>query len=570
MLLQITEPNDNLSNHKEAIGIDLGTTNSVVAISKNGKPYILEDEEGPLFVPSAVAYLNEGVLVGAKTLEYNDVITSSKRSMHTPLQPLFKDKGAVHVVYDILSYLKKRAEKALKKEVEEVVITVPAYFDDTARQATKDAARLAGLTVLRLINEPTAAALAYGLDKHKIGTYAVYDFGGGTFDISILKLHESVFQVLATGGAGQLGGDDIDHKIANHWIENNPLAKTIPNPQLKNLACTAKESLNFNPTFKHYSKELDLTLKLDRSILNDLVQPLIQQTFNICKKVLKDAGINQNDIFGVILVGGSSRLYGLSQALADFWKLPILTDLEPDLVVAYGAALQAENLSKGANNLLLDVTPLSLGIEVMGGLMEKIIFRNTAIPASVSQEFTTSVDGQTTLKLHILQGESELVKDCRSLSKFILQDIPPMKAGVPRITVTFTIDADGILSVTAREKTTNITQTIEVKPSYGLSEKDLQKMLIDYYQNAGIDIEERLTIAAKLKAQELIDHLQLALNKDRNLLSDAECLALANGMNQLKISIEQDNRKLIENYIKDLTGIATPFIEKRLRTFLQS
>lgn len=528
MLLQINEPNIDTPKAEiisRAIGIDLGTTNSVVAFWQNGRAEVLQDELGPLFIPSIVS-TSSGNLY------------STKRMMHQPTTTIVEGHTALTAARDILKTLKKRAENALGHEVQQAVITVPAYFDDTARQATKDAASLAGLEVLRLINEPTAAALAYGLDEEKEGIFIVYDLGGGTFDVSILSMRKGVFQVLATGGHTQLGGDDIDILIANHFGWTDSLK-----------ARQAKETLSHG---------------LNEEILNTLCEPLISQTLLICTQVMKDAGITKQQIDGVVLVGGSTKLQSIYKAVRNFFEQEPLINLDPDRVVAYGAALQAHQLTSGADTLLLDVIPISLGIETMGGIVEVIIPRNSPIPTRMAQDFTTYENGQTAISIHVVQGEREFVKDCRSLAKFILTGIPPMLAGAARIRVTFSIDADGLLTVSAKEQTTGITQQVEVKPSYGLNAEDYAFMLKQSYEHGIEDLNNRMLVAAKIKAEQLITQLESALSIDAHLLDEDHLNALKICVQDIKKLLLTQDYSTLQKACDKLALLAQPFAEKRI------
>ena len=528
MLLQIDEPNAGTIKPETpsyAIGIDLGTTNSVVAIWQNGKPQVLADDLGPLFMPS---------VINTPTGD----LRSTKRMMHQPTTIISGKHTALTAAQDILKTLKKRAEKALGHEVQQAVITVPAYFDDTARQATKDAASLAGLEVLRLINEPTAAALAYGLDEGKEGIFVVYDLGGGTFDVSILSMRKGVFQVLSTGGHTQLGGDDIDAIIAKHFRWND---------QLK--ARFAKETLSHG---------------IDTELLSTLCEPLIKQTLVICGQAIKDAGITSSQINGVILVGGSTKLDAVRTLVKEFFEQEPLTNLDPDCVVAFGAALQAHQLTFGTDTLLLDVIPISLGIETIGGIVEVIIPRNSPIPIRMAQDFTTYENGQTAISIHVVQGEREFIKDCRSLAQFTLAGIPPMLAGAARIRLTFSIDADGLLTVSATEQTTGIIQQVEVKPSYGLSAEDYALMLKQGYEHGEEDLNNRLLIAAKIKAEQLITQLESALSLDAHLLDEDQINDLKVCVWDVKQNLETQDRLSIQKACDNLALLAQPFAEKRI------
>ncbi|MGD9650346.1 MAG: Fe-S protein assembly chaperone HscA, partial [Dongiaceae bacterium] len=457
---------------------------------------------------------------------------------------------------EILREVKKRVEEALGQKVTQAVITVPAYFDEAARTATRDAARLAGLQVLRLINEPTAAALAYGLDSKAEGIYAVYDLGGGTFDISILHLRQGVFQVLATGGNASLGGDDIDRAIAEHWLSGKkPDAATLKN-HLR-LARAAKEELTLK-------ESVTSPLPLDRATLNRLMAPFIQKTLAACAHTLADAKLKNTDIKGVVMVGGSTRAPFVREKVQEFFNQELLTGINPDEVVAVGAALQAHALTEGGSTLLLDVLQLSLGLETMGGLTEKIIPRNSTIPVAKAQEFTNYQDGQTAMLIHVVQGERETVADNRSLAWFVLQDIPPMAANSARIRVTFTVDADGLLTVTAEEKTTGKAQRIEVKPSYGLSEEEMVVMLRASLDNAGNDMASRFLIEARIEAERLLQSLQDALKLDADLLNEAEYQNLQKKQAQLKEVLKDNDHGAIKAEAKELEDAFIPFAERRL------
>ncbi len=598
MLLDIHEPGETPMPHEKGatVGIDLGTTNSLVAIANQGMQEVVTDEAGNALLPSVVAYEDEEIFVGQAALDKPKPIHSIKRFMgrggeeaasiaHMLPYPVSSgdnhgmvtlDVGGkpitpVQISAEILKTLKERAEKELENDVTEAVITVPAYFDDAARQATKDAAKLAGLEVLRLVNEPAAAALAYGLDNASEGIYAVYDLGGGTFDVSLLKMEKGIFQVIATGGDTALGGDDMDHAILALFLEQAAL-EDPHKPALLQLAREAKESLTDKESWQgnYTQNNQHITLSLTRDVFNKAVATLIERTINNFKHVLLDAELDHEDIEGVVMVGGATRVPAVQQAVKALTDKEPLTNLDPDKVVAIGAALQAEALTQGSNNLLLDVTPLSLGLETMGGLVEVIIGRNTPIPATASQQFTTYQDGQTGMQIHVLQGEREMVDQCRSLATFELKGIPPMKAGQAVIEVTFTLDADGILTVSAREETTGKEQKIEVKPSYGLPPEQVETMLRESMEYAQQDITRRLLTESRVDADLAIKSTKAALEQDRSLLSDQEYQSIEAQLAIVASAAKEEDRDAIDYEVQQLEKITAPFAQKRVNKALSS
>lgn len=607
-LMEIHEPGETPLPHAGegslAVGIDLGTTNSVVAIAREGKPAALHDESGNAMVPSVVAYPSSGgVLVGdeARLLlaqEPTNVVASVKRLMGRGAADLHavagvlpyevepgsgetdmvklriagKARSPVEISAEILKVLRKRAEEALEKPVERAVITVPAYFDDAARTATRDAARVAGLEVLRLVNEPTAAALAYGLDKGSEGLYAVYDLGGGTFDFSLLRLEKGVFQVLATGGDTALGGDDFDRAIAERMLadrKKDGLGDQVDEAAVKaalTLARHMKEQLSDRD---QTSGRLELSRvpsfhALTKAEFEAMIAAYVKRTLDIARHVLGDAGMTAAEVQGVVLVGGSTRVPLVRAEVGRMIGKPPLTDIDPDEVVALGAALQAEALTGGGDTLLLDVTPLSLGLETMGGIVEKVVPRNTPIPVQLAQDFTTYQDGQTAMAIHVVQGEREMVADCRSLARFELLGIPPMTAGAARIRVSFSVDADGLLTVSAEERTTGVQQRIEVKPSYGLSHEDMADMLYDSLENAEADMAARLLTEAKVEGRRNLLALDAALDKDGKLLDAAERAELDRGRARLEAAMAGEDRDEINAAAEALETLSKPFAERRM------
>ncbi|MEE3924978.1 Fe-S protein assembly chaperone HscA [Pseudomonas viridiflava] len=600
-LLQIAEPGLSPQPHQRrlAVGIDLGTTNSLVAAVRSGLSEPLADAEGQVILPSAVRYHADRVEVGqsAKVAASQDpfnTVLSVKRLMgrgltdvkqlgeqlpyrfvdgesHMPfIETVQGPKSPVEVAADILKVLRQRAEEALGGELVGAVITVPAYFDDAQRQATKDAAKLAGLNVLRLLNEPTAAAVAYGLDQKAEGVVAIYDLGGGTFDISILRLTGGVFEVLATGGDTALGGDDFDHAIAS-WIvaEAGLSADLAPSAQrsLLQAACAAKEALTDADAVEvTYG---DWKAVLTREALNAMIEPMVARSLKACRRAVRDTGIELEEVEAVVMVGGSTRVPRVREAVAELFGRQPLTEIDPDQVVAIGAAIQADTLAgnkrDGEELLLLDVIPLSLGLETMGGLMEKVIPRNTTIPVARGQDFTTYKDGQTAMMIHVLQGERELISDCRSLARFELRGIPPMVAGAAKIRVTFQVDADGLLSVSARELGSGIEASIQVKPSYGLTDGEITRMLKDSFAYAGDDKVARVFREHQVDAERLLEAVQGALDADgERLLDEEERLVINLQMDELRELMKGTDGHAIEQQTKRLSQVTDAFAARRL------
>jgi len=611
-LLQISEPGQSPDPHQRriAVGIDLGTTHSLVASVRHGVAECLPDEQGRVILPSVVRYLPAGQGSGrqigfealaAQTTDPSNTISSVKRLMGRRLsdvavagrlpyalvdgegmvsvRTVAGDKSPVEVSAEILATLRYRAEDTFNDDLYGAVITVPAYFDDAQRQATKDAARMAGLNVLRLINEPTAAAIAYGLDQGAEGVYAIYDLGGGTFDVSILRLTRGVFEVMATGGDSALGGDDYDRALAD-WV----LAQTGHPEAMARLSASERAHLLVESRrvkealsgLDNVSVGIPFAVTLQGQVVScsvsqaqfaEATAELTQRTMTAVRRALRDAQVDRGDIQGVVLVGGSTRMPVVRQAVADYFAQPPLTNLNPDEVVALGAAIQANQLA--GNNpdgelLLLDVIPLSLGLETMGGLVERIVPRNTTIPSALAQDFTTFKEGQTALALHVVQGERDLVSDCRSLARFELRGIPPMAAGAARIRVTFTVDADGLLTVTAREQSTGTEARIDVKPSYGLSDEQIAQMLQDSFATAQQDIQARALVEARVEAERMLDATRHALAVDGDLLPQTEHDRIAELVQALEALRQGGDAAAIEAGVEALAKGTEGFAAERM------
>jgi molecular chaperone HscA len=597
-LLQISEPGKATlpHEHRRAVGIDLGTTNSLIASVISSQATVIENSSNEKIIPSVVNYSKKSSLVGTSAKENQiidpkNTVSSVKRLVGKNMDDInpasfsltLKNyentigietiqglKTPVEVSSEILKYLKNLAEGRLGGELMGAVITVPAYFDDAQRQATKDAAKLAGLNVLRLINEPTAAAVAYGLEQEIEGNFVIYDLGGGTFDVSVLRLSKGLFEVLSTHGNAQLGGDDYDQILAE-WLVKDDLNNNEPQVKesLLKIARNVKESLT-NKDLVHVDEEITSTIriqkKIDRTQFSQLTKSLTEKTLTSVKQALRDAEIDAGDIDGIVMVGGSTRMPSVQKSVQEFFNQPLLNNLNPDEVVAIGAAIQANMLAGNANDdiLLLDVIPLSLGIETIGEIVERIIPRNSTLPIAMAQEFTTYKDGQTAMIIHVVQGERDLVKDCRSLGKFTLKGIPPMVAGAAKIRVTFQVDTDGLMSVTAKELSTSVESSIEVKPSYGLSEDQIKLMLESSYTSAEEDKESRALAEAKTDASQLVEMTNNALNSDKALLTPNEKKLIEEDLDLLNKSLVTNDRVLIHQLTEKLNSTSGVLASKRM------
>lgn len=606
-LLQIAEPGQstNPHEHKLAVGIDLGTTNSLVASVRSGLPEVLPDVDGNKSLPSAVQYLEDRIVVGheAKANAAQDpenTLVSVKRFLGRGLKDINElygdlpyqfvekehtvniqtrqgEKNPIQVSAEILNKLHQRATATLGDALQGAVITVPAYFDDAQRHGTKDAAEIAGIKVLRLINEPTAAAIAYGLDSGKEGVIAVYDLGGGTFDISILRLNKGVFEVLSTGGDSALGGDDFDRAIVKLLLAKADVTERLSNTSLRqmyDLGRQLKEQLTSQDQaeFNLELSEATISGVITREEFEATIEDLVKKTLRSCRRAVKDAEVEIEDIMEVVMVGGSTRVPLVRERVEGFFGRQPLTSINPDEVVAIGAAIQADLLvgnKPDSDMLLLDVTPLSLGLETMGGLVEKVIPRNTTIPVARAQEFTTYKDGQTMMAIHVLQGEREMVDDCRSLARFVLKGIPPMTAGIAVIRVTFKIDADGLLSVSAMEKSTGVEASIQVKPSYGLEQNEIADMIKASMTNAKEDMQARMLAEQRVDAIRIIEAIEMALAENPELITEQELNDIKGAIEDLRSAAQQDNGDMIKTKIKALDDISQPFAARRMENSIK-
>lgn len=591
MLIQITDPLAPKATVEKpsAIGIDFGTTHCVAGFMNEDKIQLIPLDGGSILLPSIVSYQGGHVSVGSSAANNSDAIYSIKRILgrdpveltavlgHHPFPVLQTEQGVIlhtemglqtptHVASAIFNHIKSQAEVYLSQQVTDAVVTVPAYFDEVARASVKEAATLAGFNVLRLVAEPTAAALAYGIDNNKEGVYIVYDLGGGTFDVSILRMTQGVFQVLATGGNAFLGGDDFDALIVNYFLGNIQLTNA---QRREALTCARHVKERLSTQLKAtFDTPLGDRCVLKRETLEDIINPLLKETIAITKETLSQAYVNLNEIQGVVLVGGSTRMPAIQESLQLSFNVPILHSLNPDEVVAMGAAHQAHLLSRGGDTVLIDVSPLSLGVEMMGGIIDKIIPRNSPIPIRKAQNFTTFQDNQTGIVINVVQGEREFAADCRSLGKFVLSGIPAMPAGVAKVTVVFALDADGLLTVTAHEENTGMTQTVAVKPTYGLSDDAMKEMILDSYRNAQIDMENRLLSQAKTEAEQLLRAVEQALQEDGSMLSETEQQDISDASMKLSEVLSTNDRHIIKQHTDALNKLTSGFAHKRMQKYL--